>query len=176
MKHNNADDRDFATFFCPVPIHKLPVNQYRNLKESKFSRWAVLERSKYTTKLLAVWISSLLLTMLVVAAKSVGYNTTLVNLVGSAIVADLAVLFCLIKLYTAWNYVHSRLIKQMIAYELSGSRKIAVWHKTELMLLRDRLIARYQIQPILKRIKQTMSLVSLFLSLNFLILFLIINS
>ncbi|WP_342799544.1 CGLD27 family protein [Hyella patelloides] len=45
-----------------------------------------------------------------------------------------------------------------------------MWHKPELMLVRDRLIGRFQVRPIFKRIKQTILLLLLFLSLNCLIL------
>ena len=34
--------------FCPVPEEQQPVNEYEQLKESWFFRWATLDEAPYT--------------------------------------------------------------------------------------------------------------------------------
>ncbi|MEL6163393.1 MAG: CGLD27 family protein [Cyanobacteria bacterium J06628_3] len=160
---------------CPVPRKQIPVNEYRDLKERMFFHWAILEDSKYAAKLLAVWVSGLLIAAFLIAGKSVSRNITYVGFYWSAILAKIAVLLCLMQLYTAWHYLYLRLMNQKIAYKLLESSKTAVWYKPESTLIRDRLIARFQVRPVLKRIKQTILLVLLFLILNFSILFLTLS-
>jgi hypothetical protein len=36
--------------FCPVPEEQQPVNEYEQLKESWFFRWATLDVASYTKK------------------------------------------------------------------------------------------------------------------------------
>lgn len=169
MKHDNANNGIFAFNFCPVPIKQLPVKKYQSLKESNFFRWAFLDNLKYITKLLAVWISGLLLAALVASSKSTYNDVNFLCILKFAIAGKIVALLCCIKLYTAWYSVKSHLISQKVVYQIIDERKICVWYKSNLMLIRDRLIAEFQVRPILKRIKRTIFLISLFLSLNFML-------
>ena len=175
MQHNNPDERDLAFSSCPVPTKQLPVNEYRDLKESAFFRWATLKVSIYTAKLLSVWVTGLLIAEFFIAVISVSHDIKYANFFWSPILGEIAVLLCLVQLYIGWNYVYFRLTNQKIAYKLLKSNKTTVWYKSKSILMRDRLVARFQVRPILKRIKETIFLVSLFLSINFLILSLFLN-
>ena len=176
MKHNNRDERDLAFSSCPVPREQLPVNEYQDLKESVFFRWATLEGSIYSAKLLAVWIAGLLFATFFIIVVSVRHRINYTSFFWSPIVGEVAVLLCLIQLYTEWHYVYLRLMNQKIVYKTLQSSKNTVWYKSKPILMRDRLIARFQVRPVLKRIKETIFLVLLLSSSNFLILFLTINS
>lgn len=46
---------------CPVPFEQQPLNEYEQLKESWFFRWATLEPVIYRKKLAWVWIWSWIL-------------------------------------------------------------------------------------------------------------------
>ena len=98
----------FAHFLASAPLKQLPINEYKDLKRSRFFRWAVLDRQKYATKLLAVWIASFMMSMFIVASLSVDRDITSSSFLKSAIVGKIAVLLALIKLYAAWKYVHLR--------------------------------------------------------------------
>lgn len=172
MQNDNVDESGF-TVFTPVPSEQIPVNEYRSLQESRFFRWAILERWKYTTKLLAVWITGFLFSTLFFATRSTIYNLALSDCLWSIVVAKTFVLICLLRLYTAWHYVYSRLLANEIDYK-SKQRKTAVWQKPKLMQKRDNLVARFQIKPVLQRLRQTT--ISIFICLSLAFLFLIDNS
>ncbi|MDJ0635259.1 MAG: CGLD27 family protein [Xenococcaceae cyanobacterium MO_188.B29] len=162
----------FAFSLFPVPSEQLPVNEYQDLKESKFFRWAVLDRPKYAAKLLAVWISSLLVSLFIFTAQSLPYDIALSDFLWSGIVAKTIVLLCLCQLYLSWHEIYSLLIDKKIIYKFARNSRTMMWQKPPSMLMRDRLIGRFQVRPILKRIKQTIFLLLLLLGLNFSILFL----
>ena len=42
--------------FCPVPEEQQPVNEYEQLKESWFFRWATLDVASYTKKIVWLWL------------------------------------------------------------------------------------------------------------------------
>ena len=172
MQNDNVDESGF-TFFTPVPSEQIPVNEYRSLQESRFFRWAILERWKYTTKLLAVWIAGFLFSALVFTTRSTAYNLALSDCLWSIIIANIFVLLSLMRLYAAWHYVYSRLLVNKIDYK-SKLKKTAVWEKPRLMQERDNLVARFQIRPVLQRLRQTIT--SIFLALSLAFLFLIENS
>ena len=173
MEHSNQDE--LAHFPCPVPLKQLPVYEYQHLRGSKFFRWAVLNFGKYTTKLLAVGISSLLLVLLFYSARLANRGLTYSEFLGSMMFAELVVLLTLILLYAGWHNLYSRLVDRQIDYKIHSQKKTEVWHKPKSMLLRDRLIARFQVRPILKRLKRTILLLLLLLCVNFGILFLTVH-
>ena len=172
MQNDNVDESGF-TFFTPVPSEQIPVNEYRSLQESRFFRWAVLERWKYTTKLLAVWIAGFLFSTLIFTT-STAYSLALSDCLWSIITAKIFVLLCLLRLYAAWHYVYSRLLVNKIDYQISTNPQRIAWQKPKLMQERDSLIARFQIKPVLQRLRQTT--ISIFITLCLTFLFLINNS
>ena len=173
MQHDNPDETSSTSLTCPVPTNQQPVYQYRILKDRKFFRWAVLNDSIYTSKLLSIWAIGLLLSLYATTVSSAMYSITVSNLLWGAIAGNIAVILCVLKLYAVWYCVHSNLMNQKIVYEIAKLRKTAVWQKPELMAMRDWLIARFQIRPILQRLQRTILL--LFFSFNLLV-FLLINS
>lgn len=115
MQHDRFNEDGFA-FSSPVPPEQLPAKQYRDLKARRFFRWAVLNRLKFTTKLLAVWISSLLLAMLVVAARSANsslaidsYIARYVNCQFSCISYGSTALGCMARFVLPFNRPKDRL-------------------------------------------------------------------
>ena len=155
MQHNNADK--FAHFLASVLLKQLPINQYKDLKQSKFFRWAILSRWKYATKLLAVWIGGFLVAMVVLGSLSV-HHDIMSAVYGGATVEKIAVLLSLTKLYIAWCRIHLHPIAQEIDYKIYDSIEDNVWCKPKLILSKDLLIDRFQVRPILQRIKQTIFL------------------
>ena len=173
MQNDNVD-KSGLTFFSPVPSEQIPVNEYRSLQTSKFFRWAILKRWKYTTKLLAVWITGFLFSTLVFATRYTGQDLALSDYLWSIIVANIFVLLCLLRLYIAWHHIYSRLLVNKINYQISQPLKTLAWQKPKLMQERDNLVARFQIRPVLHRLRQTT--ISIFISICLAFLFLIDNS
>ena len=44
--------RELPINICPVPTEQQPVNDYEDLKESRFFRWATLETKLYWRKVI----------------------------------------------------------------------------------------------------------------------------
>lgn len=61
----------------------------------------------------------------------------------------------LVRLYLGWYYVSDRLTSATVFYEESGWYDGQTWIKPEEVLNRDRLIATYEIKPILRRLQLT---------------------
>lgn len=154
---------------CPVPSEQQPINEYQELKDSWFFRWATLDGGSYLRKMAWIWGWSWLLAGPVAAAsfppqKLVGHFM----LCGGAI-ASLFMILALLRLYLGWCYVRDRLTKPTVFYEESGWYDGQCWDKPPEILTRDRLIVTYQVQPILQRLNKTLALLALIFCLGSLI-------
>ena len=141
--------------FCPVPKEQQPVNEYQELQDSWFFGWVKLTLARYITKLIWVGIWSLIVTAPLAAAsfpiEKYPLQFGILAIGGSSIF----VAFAAIRLYLGWIYIKNRLYNETIFYEESGWYDGQTWQKTPEILARDRLLASYEIQPILKRIQLT---------------------
>jgi hypothetical protein len=147
--------QNLALSACPVPPEQLPLNEYEDLKESWFFRWATLERPQYVTKLTWVGLLSLAVSAPVAAASFPVAKYSIKFLLVSAGGSILFVFLVLMRLYLGWSYVSSRLMDMNVIYEESGWYDGQTWTKPEALLNRDRLVATYQIQPLLRRMQWT---------------------
>ncbi len=140
---------------CPVPPEQLPLNEYQDLQESWFFRWATLEPSRYITKLIWIGIGTWAIAAPIAAASfPLAKQFSQFFLVSTA-GAILLLFLVLLRLYLGWAYVSSRLMDSNVVYEESGWYDGQVWNKPTEVLTRDRLVATYQIYPLLKRMRQT---------------------
>jgi len=140
---------------CPVPTEQQPINEFRDLTESWFFRWATLDWWPYTRPLLVLWSLSWIIVWPMVAlsfppAKELGHF-----LVCGVLGACALPLMALLQLTLGWLYVRDRLCKETIFYEESGWYDGQTWTKPEEVLQRDLLIVNYQISPILQRLRRT---------------------
>lgn len=67
--------------------------------------------------------------------------------------ASIGLAFILLRLFLGWGYVYDRLFSSTIIYEETGWYDGQRWEKSELELTQHRLIASYQIEPILQRLR-----------------------
>lgn len=72
--------------------------------------------------------------------------------------------FILIRLYLGWSYVVKRLMSATVFYEESGWYDGQIWVKPSEILLKDRFIGLYEVFPLLNKIKNTLSFLSLMIS------------
>jgi hypothetical protein len=156
------DDLTQNTFAspCPVPPEQLPVNEYQELQESWFFRWATLETPLYISKLSWIGFWSWAIASPVVAAsfplEKYFPQFVLVTTAGAILLLSLI----LVRLYLGWNYISSRLMDARVVYEESGWYDGQVWEKPTEVLTRDRLVATYQIHPLLKRMRNTFAILA----------------
>jgi hypothetical protein len=146
---------------CPVPFEQQPINEYQDLRESWFFRWATLDLRSYLVPIAVLWGLSWLLSAPVAAVSfplaKYPLQFGLSGAAGASVIPALA----LLRLYLGWIYVRDRLSKETVFYEESGWYDGQTWIKPEEVLQRDRLIVTYQIQPILQRLKRTFGLLLL---------------
>jgi hypothetical protein len=145
-----------SSSFCPVPKEQQPINEYQELQGSWFFGWAKLAPLKYIIKLIWVGIWSLIVTAPLaeasfpIAKHPLQFSIWAIG--GSLVFIALAA----IRLYLGWIYIKNRLYSEAIFYEESGWYDGQTWEKTPEILTRDRLLASYEVQPILNRIQLTL--------------------
>lgn len=144
-----------ATKFCPVPQEQQPTQEYRQLQDSWFFSWALLDFTDYVKKLL--WVSFATSIIVAPIAATSFLPTKYPVKFSLSTVGGMIFFLCLVlfQLYFGWLHVRSRLYQERISYEESGWYDGQIWVKPESMLTRDRLVVSYEIQPILNRLKKT---------------------
>lgn len=151
---------------CPVPEEQQPLNEYEQLRESWLFRWATLGQWEYGRKLVWVWAWGWLVAGPITAASFAPNRMPLrFALCGSA-GAGLLVVLMLVRIYLGWSYVRDRLTQAKISYEESGWYDGQTWKKPSEVLTRDRLIASYEIRPILQRLQATFAILALLVGLG----------
>lgn len=151
---------------CPVPAEQQPLNEFRDLTESWFFRWATLSRWHYLKPLLILWSLSWFLVGPVAAVSFSPQKDRVHFLLSGAMGACVIPLLALVQLGLGWLYVRDRLKRETIFYEESGWYDGQTWTKPPEVLQRDRLIVDYQIKPILKRLVKTFSVFAGLLALS----------
>ncbi len=141
-----------SVFVCPVPLEQQPVNEYQQLQNSWFYRWATLEWGQYCRKLSWVGLTSGLLAATVAASSFSPSRDLGPFLLSTLMGSTLLPVLTLLRLYSAWWYVGDRLSKATIFYEESGWYDGQTWQKPPEMLSRDRLIVSFDIAPIHRRL------------------------
>jgi hypothetical protein len=163
-----------STTFCPVPSEQQPVNEYQELAQSWFFRWATLSKWEFALKLTKLWILSLFICSPISAASFSPQQEILAFILSSGLGASLFVTFALIRLYLGWSYIGDRLKKTKIVYEESSWYDGQIWEKPLEFYHRDQLIFQYQVQPILTRLRKSFILLLSLMGSGLLILLLLI--
>ena len=141
--------------FCPVPREQQPINEYEKLKESWLFDWGTLAVSQYSQKI--AWVSfwsaiiAIPLAMSVFVPLQDWFHCILSSLLGIALFTGIFIS----RIYLGWRYIKDRLKSDRIFYEESGWYDGQTWLKPTAMLNRDRLVASYEIEPILNRFHKT---------------------
>jgi len=149
---------------CPVPPEQRPVNEYQNLRESWFFRWATLNLRGYLIGIAWLWSFSLLLSGPVAAASFAPDEYSGKFLLAAAAGATLVLGLTLLRLYLGWSYIRDRLLNEAVFYEETGWYDGQLWKKPPEEKTKDQLIVTYQVQPILQRLRWTFGVMTLFLS------------
>jgi Conserved in the green lineage and diatoms 27 len=146
--------------FCPVPNEQQPINEYEKLKESWLFDWGILAIGQYSRKLvwLGFWSAVLAvpLAMSVFVPQQDWLHCLLASLVGICLLTGIFIS----RIYLGWQYIKDRLKSDRIFYEESGWYDGQTWIKPTAMLNRDRLVASYEVDPILNRFQKTYGLLA----------------
>jgi Conserved in the green lineage and diatoms 27 len=140
---------------CPVPEEQRPINEYRTLADSWFFRWGALSRWDYLKPLVLLWWGSWIVAGPVSAASWAPAKHP-IEFVGWAVAgACVPALLSIVRLYLGWTYIYQRLFSTKVLYEESGWYDGQTWEKNPEMLDQDRLVALYEIQPLVRRMQVT---------------------
>ncbi|MEG4093079.1 CGLD27 family protein [Microcoleus sp. Pol12B4] len=150
-----ANVKNVSASICPVPQEQRPINEYQELKESWFFSWVTLNWPGYLAKLAWVWAWSCLVSVPIAASSFTPVKYPAQFVLSGAAGAGFILGLALLRLYLGWFYVRSRLSNPTVVYEESGWYDCQSWPKTPEVLLQDQLIVNYQLEPILRRLRQT---------------------
>lgn len=147
------------TTLCPVPEEQQPLNEFKDLQESWFFKWAMLEQLPFLGRLAIVWAVGLVLVMPISLVSFPFAKLPVQCFWSAAIGACFPVIFVLVQQYLGWTYVRDRLSAERIFYEESGWYDGQYWTKPSEMLAQDQLVVTYQIHPLLKRIQRSLMVI-----------------
>jgi hypothetical protein len=152
---------------CPVPKEQQPLNEYVELKEAFFYRWAKLTRSQYLWILLRIWFGFTIV-FVPVAMSIESPSRHLWQFVCVASIAGaIGLILPVLLLLSGWSHVRQRLNSAKIFYEESGWYDGQTWEKPEADLLKDRLLVTYEIKPVMERLQKTLLGIMIFLIVSF---------
>jgi hypothetical protein len=146
---------------CPVPEEQRPINEYRSLVDSWFFGWATVGSIAYLRPIVLLWLASWVITAPVSAASFTPAKHPVQFFLVAAVAAGLLPILAMLRLYLGWSYIHHRLLNATVAYEESGWYDGQLWQKPPEIQSQDRLIAVYEVQPILRRLQITLGTIAL---------------
>ncbi|MDX2097749.1 MAG: CGLD27 family protein [Leptolyngbyaceae cyanobacterium bins.59] len=152
---------DSLTSTCPVPTEQQPINEYTELKESWFYRWATLNWQGFLIPFVWLWGLSWFLSGPIAATSFSPHKYPVQFGIAASLGAFVMPGLTLLRLYLGWVYVRDRLSQDKIFYEESGWYDGQIWLKPAEVVVRDRLIVTHQIQPILQRLHRTFGVLAL---------------
>lgn len=140
-----------------VPSDQRPVNELQSLKAGQLFSWGTLEFSEYVKRLAAVFMF-----FFVFVSGPISYQTfdpikqpaewLLSSCTGSLVVVAVVI----IRIYLGWSYVGDRLVSVAVEYEETGWYDGQVFVKPPEVLTRDRLLAMYEVKPVMRKLRSTL--------------------
>jgi len=129
------------------------------MSESWFYRWGARDLKGYLVPIVSLWLLSWIVVGPMAAVSFVPSKMPPQFLISASLGALLLPTLALVQLYTGWTHVCDRLAKPAVPYEESGWYDGQIWEKPEEVSNRDRLIADYEVKPILHRLQKTFAVI-----------------
>jgi len=149
-----------SEYICPVPKEQRPLNEYKKIKESNNFIWCINGKAIYVKSLFYMFISSLILSSLLLILSSFSFTNIIYFFIYSLIGAIIIMIFLCLRSYLGWHYIYNRLMEATVPYEESGWYDGQIWIKPPEVLIQDRLIGTYEIYPGLSRLHLTLTFLS----------------
>lgn len=152
---------------CPVPYNQRPLNEYNNLKKSFGFNWIFQDSKKFLTSLMKLILFNYIISWTLVLNIHSKNNQLNPKLIAELFIATsvLSIIY-IIQKYLACKYIYDRLMLSVVTYEESGWYDGQTWVKSKEILLQDRLIGTYELNPKIERIKAVLMSSSSLLSIN----------
>lgn len=155
-----------ASTVCPVPPEQRPLQEYQQLLRSWFFLWPSTTAVALLRPLVISWLLALLPCLLVAGGSySLRHDPPLLVLNGM-LAALLLPLLLLLRQWLGWSYVRRRLQSERVEYEESGWYDGQVWEKPLAWRQQDLLVVRYQVLPVLQRLRRAVLLIMALLLLG----------
>ena len=154
---------------CPVPREQQPTNEFIELSKSRIFSWPK-SKKLLVLVLTKFWIGAFIL-FLVISSGSIYFKSSILRYGLISFFSSLSIpLLVSIRLYLGWNHVFKRLTSEKVEYEESGWYDGQIWIKPVDLKEKESLIASIEVQPILKNLIQSFSIISV-LALSGILLF-----
>ena len=147
-------------YICPVPKEQRPLNEYKKIKESNNFIWCINGKSIYVKSLFYMFISSFIISSLLLIVSSFSFANIKYFFIYSLIGAIIIMIFLCLRSYLGWHYIYNRLMEATVPYEESGWYDGQIWIKPPEVLIQDRLIGTYEIYPGLSLLHLTLTFLS----------------
>jgi len=145
---------------CPVPPEQRPLEEYGQLLRSWFFAWPAGGSLTLARALLLSWLLVLPVALLVAGGSITLRHEPLRLTMAAATAAGLLPLLLLSRQWLGWTYVRQRLVAETVAYEESGWYDGQEWEKPIAWRQQDLLVARFQVDPLMRRLRRGAALVA----------------
>ncbi|MEO1621506.1 MAG: CGLD27 family protein [Cyanobacteria bacterium J06632_3] len=156
---NGDTKKSYKSVRCPVPADQVPIKEYESMSESWFYSWGARDFRGYLVPIISLWLLSWVVVGPMAAVSFVPAKMPPQFVISATLGALLLPTLALVQLYIGWCHVCDRLAQQSVPYEESGWYDGQVWEKPEEVFNRDRLIADYQVKPIIHRLQKTFAVI-----------------
>ena len=147
---------------CPVPKEQHPTNEFLELSNSRIFSWPKSHKN-YSLVLISTWLATFLL-FLFISSGSVHFEKNLSRYFFLSLFTSISLpLLLTIKLFLGWNHIFKRLTAEKVEYEESGWYDGQTWVKPLALREKENLIASIEVKPILKNLKQILSIIIAFI-------------
>jgi hypothetical protein len=139
-----------------VPKEQRPVNEYLDVTSQPFFGWANPENGSKGLLTRLVILYSVVFAVVCYPISGATYTQEgylLQKLAASNIGSMLLVLVLLLRIYSGWSYVGSRLNSKVIEFEETGWYDGDIEYKAETELKRDRFLFNSEVKPVVERLK-----------------------
>jgi Conserved in the green lineage and diatoms 27 len=138
---------------CPVPLEQRPLNEYLQLRQSFDFNWTTPTAENFIKNVIILTTITYINCGCIVFLTSTLNDNLIKNIIVISASSSIILTIIFLRVYLGWNYVYNRLIQATIAYEESGWYDGQIWVKTTETLSQDRLIAKYELLPIITKLK-----------------------
>lgn len=151
---------------CPVPFDQRPLNEYKSLTKLTLFSWSLMQTKNFVTSILCIIFVTACCSIILTSQYSSNIIPKRLLYVYNLSVTTLIIELVLVRLYLGWSYVSKRLLSASVTYEESGWYDNQIWIKSASSLIQDRLVAIYEVNPLLAKIKKLVFVIALILCLE----------
>ncbi len=158
-KRNSKTQKSSTSAQCPVPVDQIPIKEYESMSESWFYSWGARNLVGYLVPIISLWLVSWLIVGPMAAVSFMPSKLLPQFMISASLGALLLPTLALVQLYIGWRHVCDRLLQRAVPYEESGWYDGQIWEKPEDVVMQDRLIANYEVKPLMLRLQKTFAVI-----------------